>query len=166
MTTPLSALLPLQAGHWHFWQVLSPHFWWCFFLQQSHPANKSAAKSAAQTETINDFFFIGIQRFYERGVMPIRSSSVSSAGFCLIFFSRGPRFFFKENRFTPKNHEIPLFMKGTGVQKWRRERDSNPRRLSPQRFSRPPQSTALPSLRVLGVNLKVSRFGMQGFCCA
>ena len=30
---------------------------------------------------------------------------------------------------------------------WRRERDSNPRRLSPQRFSRPPHSTALPSLR-------------------
>ena len=29
----------------------------------------------------------------------------------------------------------------------RRERDSNPRRLSPQRFSRPPHSTALPSLR-------------------
>ena len=28
----------------------------------------------------------------------------------------------------------------------RRERDSNPRRLSPQRFSRPPQSTTLPSL--------------------
>ncbi len=30
---------------------------------------------------------------------------------------------------------------------WRRERDSNPRRLAPQRFSRPPHSTALPSLR-------------------
>jgi hypothetical protein len=29
----------------------------------------------------------------------------------------------------------------------RRERDSNPRRLSPQRFSRPPQSTTLPSLQ-------------------
>ena len=28
----------------------------------------------------------------------------------------------------------------------RRERDSNPRRCDPQRFSRPPQSTALPSL--------------------
>ena len=30
---------------------------------------------------------------------------------------------------------------------WRRERDSNPRTLAGQRFSRPPQSTALPSLR-------------------
>ena len=30
---------------------------------------------------------------------------------------------------------------------WRRERDSNPRKLSLQRFSRPPHSTALPSLR-------------------
>ena len=29
---------------------------------------------------------------------------------------------------------------------WRRERDSNPRNLSVQRFSRPPQSTTLPSL--------------------
>src|SRR5690348_4271623 len=29
----------------------------------------------------------------------------------------------------------------------RRERDSNPRRCYPQRFSRPPHSTALPSLR-------------------
>ena len=30
---------------------------------------------------------------------------------------------------------------------WRKERDSNPRRLSPQRFSRPPRSTAPPSFR-------------------
>ena len=30
----------------------------------------------------------------------------------------------------------------------RRERDSNPRRCDPQRFSRPPQSTTLPSLRM------------------
>ena len=29
----------------------------------------------------------------------------------------------------------------------RRERDSNPRRCDPQRFSRPPQSTTLPSLQ-------------------
>ena len=32
----------------------------------------------------------------------------------------------------------------------RRERDSNPRRCYPQRFSRPPQSTTLPSLRKTG----------------
>ena len=32
---------------------------------------------------------------------------------------------------------------------WRRERDSNPRKLSFQRFSRPPQSTTLPSLHIL-----------------
>ncbi len=31
--------------------------------------------------------------------------------------------------------------------RWRRGRDSNPRRLAPQRFSRPPHSTALPPLR-------------------
>ena len=31
---------------------------------------------------------------------------------------------------------------------WRKERDSNPRRLSPQRFSRPPRSTAPPSFRI------------------
>lgn len=34
-----------------------------------------------------------------------------------------------------------------GFRKWRRERDSNPRNLAVQRFSRPPQSTTLPSLR-------------------
>ena len=33
---------------------------------------------------------------------------------------------------------------------WRRERDSNPRNLSVQRFSRPPQSTTLPSLLEIG----------------
>ena len=32
---------------------------------------------------------------------------------------------------------------------WRRERDSNPRYLAVQRFSRPPQSTTLPSLQTL-----------------
>ena len=31
---------------------------------------------------------------------------------------------------------------------WRRDRDSNPGKVALQRFSRPPQSTALPSLRV------------------
>lgn len=30
---------------------------------------------------------------------------------------------------------------------WRKERDSNPRTLADQRFSRPPRSTTLPSLR-------------------
>ena len=34
---------------------------------------------------------------------------------------------------------------------WRRERDSNPRKLALQRFSRPPQSTTLPSLPILGL---------------
>ena len=34
----------------------------------------------------------------------------------------------------------------------RRERDSNPRRCYPQRFSRPPQSTTLPSLQVLDLS--------------
>ena len=34
----------------------------------------------------------------------------------------------------------------------RRERDSNPRSLAAQRFSRPPQSTTLPSLRVQKYN--------------
>ena len=40
---------------------------------------------------------------------------------------------------------------------WRRERDSNPRRLAPQRFSRPPQSTTLPSLH--GKNSPCKGFG-------
>src|SRR5699024_8279777 len=37
----------------------------------------------------------------------------------------------------------------------RRERDSNPRNLSVQRFSRPPQSTTLPSLLVSKTGAKV-----------
>ncbi len=35
---------------------------------------------------------------------------------------------------------------------WRKERDSNPRSLAAQRFSRPPQSTTLPSFRVQKYN--------------
>ena len=44
---------------------------------------------------------------------------------------------------------------------WRRERDSNPRRLSPRRFSRPLQSTTLPSLLIAGwwvLRCKVTSF--------
>ncbi len=37
---------------------------------------------------------------------------------------------------------------------WRRERDSNPRYLSVQRFSRPPQSTTLPSLQARCKNIR------------
>ena len=51
-----------------------------------------------------------------------------------------------QNRNNKKNHrnllnydDFKLF--------WRRERDSNPRYLAVQRFSRPPQSTTLPSLQ-------------------
>ena len=52
---------------------------------------------------------------------------------------------------------IPLFIRSAGTgsrllpaprSRWRKERDSNPRRLSPQRFSRPPRSTAPPSFRI------------------
>lgn len=44
---------------------------------------------------------------------------------------------------TPVNPdaELPSFFL------WRRERDSNPRIVAHQRFSRPPHSTALPSLQ-------------------
>ena len=41
---------------------------------------------------------------------------------------------------TKKGH-IALFV-------WRKVRDSDPRRLAPQRFSRPPHSTALPTFRI------------------
>ena len=41
---------------------------------------------------------------------------------------------------TKKGH-ITLFV-------WRKVRDSDPRRLAPQRFSRPPHSTALPTFRI------------------
>ena len=60
------------------------------------------------------------------------------------------------------NTAIPIFFGGCGSNPahaknkrarcalyfWRKERDSNPRRLSPQRFSRPPRSTAPPSFRI------------------
>ncbi len=38
----------------------------------------------------------------------------------------------------------------------RRERDSNPRRCYPQRFSRPPQSTTLPSLRGIALSAQTT----------
>ena len=45
---------------------------------------------------------------------------------------------------------------------WRRERDSNPRTFNSQRFSRPPQSTTLPSLRGKS---KGTEFSMQKIMC-
>ena len=39
----------------------------------------------------------------------------------------------------------------------RRERDSNPRSLAAQRFSRPPQSTTLPSLLAISLKMRVQR---------
>ncbi len=41
----------------------------------------------------------------------------------------------------------------------RRKRDSNPRRCYPQRFSRPPHSTALPFLQM---NQPIVEFGCKG----
>ena len=49
----------------------------------------------------------------------------------------------------------------SAVETQRRERDSNPRRLSPQQFSRLPQSTTLPSLR--GENTAVTRVDTNFF---
>ena len=42
---------------------------------------------------------------------------------------------------------------------WRRERDSNPRKLSLQRFSRPPRSTTPPSLHIKFYCLRVGERG-------
>ena len=42
----------------------------------------------------------------------------------------------------------------------RRERDSNPRYLAVQRFSRPPQSTTLPSLLMLFCSKAVQRYAI------
>ena len=45
----------------------------------------------------------------------------------------------------------------------RRERDSNPRRCDPQRFSRPPQSTTLPSLLNVGAKVVGLRESSKSF---
>ena len=45
----------------------------------------------------------------------------------------------------------------------RRERDSNPRRCYPQRFSRPPQSTTLPSLLNVGAKVVGLRESSKSF---
>ena len=42
----------------------------------------------------------------------------------------------------------------------RRERDSNPRNLSVQRFSRPPQSTTLPSLQSICFSNALQRYAL------
>ncbi len=49
---------------------------------------------------------------------------------------------------SPEKSKIPETIVFTGIfiDGQRRGRDSNPRRLAPQRFSRPPQSTTLPPL--------------------
>ena len=47
--------------------------------------------------------------------------------------------------------------------KLRRERDSNPRRCDPQRFSRPPQSTTLPSLLEYFIQQSASRLRVQSY---
>ena len=44
---------------------------------------------------------------------------------------------------------------------WRRERDLNPRRCYPQRFSRPPQSAALPSLHGAIFLMKTGRLSTE-----
>ena len=50
----------------------------------------------------------------------------------------------------------------------RRERDSNPRRCYPQRFSRPPQSTTLPSLLLIDTlpcfSKAMQRYGLFSYC--
>ena len=43
--------------------------------------------------------------------------------------------------------ELPAYAEKASAGRRRRERDSNPRTFYSQRFSRPPHSTALPSLR-------------------
>ena len=57
-----------------------------------------------------------------------------------------------------------IFVKG---RLWRRERDSNPRRLAPQRFSRPPRSTTPPSLLTeennVGKSTRIALFCQASF---
>ena len=57
-----------------------------------------------------------------------------------------------------------IFVKG---KLWRRERDSNPRRLAPQRFSRPPRSTTPPSLLTeennVGKSTRIALFCQASF---
>ena len=53
-----------------------------------------------------------------------------------------------------------LFVSSSGV--WRRGRDSNPRKLALQRFSRPPHSTTLPPLRC-GAKTYIQLAGREGF---
>ena len=68
------------------------------------------------------------------------------------------------SRLLPSNPSLLLFIrqKKEGccpLVFWRRERDSNPRKLSLQRFSRPPHSTALPSLHIF-------IFSQTALCCS
>src|SRR5450756_1235710 len=57
----------------------------------------------------------------------------------------------------PSSHGVWLSCQRNGecAGQWRRERDSNPRSLAAQRFSRPPQSSTLPSLHLLSYNKRV-----------
>ena len=67
---------------------------------------------------------------------------------------------------TPPNFKLRTLnhkhiFRSAAQKNWRRGRDSNPRNLSAQRFSRPPQSTTLPPLRD-DVLVRQGRSGTEG----
>ena len=82
-----------------------------------------------------------VRIFHSRPLWKARLRYSADSYFCRTFkFLRFPCS--RERKMLPATPRAPLLLT------WRRERDSNPRRCDPQRFSRPPHSTALPSLRL------------------
>ena len=76
-----------------------------------------------------------------------RLQSMEKQSCCAAFsFLCPPRF--EKQAFVASGHKKKANRKVGFSMLWRRERDSNPRRFHPQRFSRPPHSTALPSLQI------------------
>ena len=82
----------------------------------------------------------------------ITQSGLSKPDFALFATARPSRdvaFFVEREKPNPTraSSRQPSTFHCIASEGWRRERDSNPRYLSVQWFSRPPQSTTLPSLR-------------------
>ena len=79
---------------------------------------------------------------FQRGILPFPSGNPRQGSGAYYRLARTSEFLRTLSlRHAKRETFVSLFA-------WRRERDSNPRKLSLQRFSRPPHSTALPSFHI------------------
>ena len=112
-------------------------------MRSSHPFFFATKRISSRIAPMIDHSMIQSCKFPDGAlaVSAVAGASAVAVGAALLFVS----FMFELS-----------FFSSPGV--WRRGRDSNPRKLSLQRFSRPPHSTTLPPLRY-GVVKSIGRTG-------